>query len=126
MSSKITIKGTIASGGTTSGEINFTRSIPQGIIFPAAMVGTNITFTNSAESTASGNSNFVPVRNSTVSAAATSTTSYTITVTGNTSAQIPLDPYVAKSLAYSKVVSQGTETTDVNFFFICREGDSIA
>jgi len=120
MTSMIKVKATIPISTTTSDEINFTHSIPQAIVFPAAMTGATVTFTNAAES----GGTFVPVINSTVSAAATSTTTYAITVTA--SRQIPIDPYVARSLAFAKVVSASSEAAARDIVFICREGNSVA
>jgi hypothetical protein len=121
MTSSIKVQGTILSGETTSNEINFSRSIPQAIILPSAFTGATITFTNSPHLDGTHR----PVRLATLSAAATTTTSYSITVTGNTSAQIPLDPNVARGLSHAKVVSASAEGADRTIIFICREGDSV-
>lgn len=122
MTVDVKVQGIILSGQTTSDEIHFSRSIPQAIVLPAAFTGATITFTNSPHLEGTHR----PVRLATLSAAATTTTNYSITVTGNTGAQIPLDPNVARGLSHCKVVSASSEAADRTIIFICREGDSVA
>lgn len=120
MSQTTKITAVVPSGGATSGEINFSKSIPRAVIIPATMTSATFTFTNAP---ITGETQ-VAVRNATLAASPTTTTSYTVTITGNTGVQIPLDTNVAEGLAFAKIVTASNEAADRTFIFICREGVS--
>jgi len=89
---------TIAASGTTSDVVDLNLGQLVGLIFPASMTGTTLTFTMS---TASGGT-YVGVKD--VGGAS----DYSITVTS--SKYVPIDPRVFCGVRYLKLVSGSTES----------------
>lgn len=92
------VTATIANSGTTSDVVDLNLGQLVGLIFPASMTGTALTFTMS---TSSGGT-YVGVKD--VGGAA----DYSLTVTS--SKYVPIDPRVFCGIRYVKLVSGSSET----------------
>lgn len=102
---------TIASGGTASGAARLDRAVPVGLITPAALTGTALTFQASADGTT-----YVPVY---------TTAGAAVSATVAASRYVPLDPATFRGALYLKVVSGSAEAADRAITLIVQQGGGV-
>lgn len=97
---------TISASGNTSDEVDMRGEVPCGLIFPAAVVGTSVSFAVSV-----GGSDY-PIYNE-------DGTLYTVDVVE--SAYVPLFPPSFMGVESMKIVSNQTETSEISILIVTRE-----
>lgn len=97
--------GTIADGDNTSGEIEMGGEVPCGLVFPAAVVGTSVSFLVNVGGT------YYPLYNE-------DGTLYSVNVVE--SAYVPLFPPSFMGVKDMKIVSNQTETSEISILVVTR------